>query len=247
MVDLDFPEGSYGRQNPQYRDATENMLDGVMIKMPASPSVSIYKTGNPNIAVPGGLEFVGLHKPIRKLLEAGLIVHTTDYDGKVIDDLFPDLSEDERVALLRSCDPSVLGYVVDVLHFYHQDRMQLEGITSSGGHTNWLEHIYDLIHEGEQNPFSKELTDEIDNLCNISEFDMRVLFGRTALTQEALDTLTSLIGQERVEAMQISSHCGIVLPQDVASSTRDIYNRTFLERRIPIELKILAELAKQIL
>lgn len=147
--------------NEEYRRTTDNMLGAVRIQTGWDESVvPVYESSVPHISVPGSLEFMGLYSPVAKLLQKGLKVYVDGFDGKVIDDLFTGLTESERLDLLRSCDPVLLGFAAETLRYYHPGRMCLEG-TSSSWEYNGIMKAQINTTTYKNNPLSQELTDEI--------------------------------------------------------------------------------------
>lgn len=158
--------------NEEYRRTTDNMLGAVRIYTGWDESVvPVYESSVPHLSVPGSLEFIGLCSPVEKLLQKGLRVYANGFDGKFIDDLFAGLTESERLNLLQSCDPIVLGFAAMTLRYYHAGWSDGNGIMTAQIMTT----------KYENNPLSQELTDEIagfavkKNMRTMQEIESNIL------------------------------------------------------------------------
>ena|SRR3989338_770580 len=163
-------------RNEEYRRTTDNMLEAVRIKTNWDESVvPVYESKVPHISVPGSLEFIGLYSPVEKLLQKGLGVYldpSMRFDGKFIDDLFVGLTESERLNLLQSCDPIVLGFAAMTLRYYQAGWEDGNGILTA----------QIITTSYENNPLSQELTDEIvgfvvksKNMRTMQEIELNIL------------------------------------------------------------------------
>ena len=143
----------------RYDDATGNILTGVKIRTSWDKMViPIYETRVPHIAIPGCLEFAGLHDMVQQIKAQGLKVYVDEFDGKYIEDLFPHLSRLERVRQMERTDPSIIGLVVATLFYYHEDILLEEGKREFGMQGNGILTAQKIATQYERNPFSANLS-----------------------------------------------------------------------------------------
>ena len=148
-----------------YIEATGNILENVYLY---EHEYNIYQEINPYKSVPGALEFVGLKGYLKNLENRGLRIYRDDFDGEFMDDLFPGLSDSERLNLLESRDSRLLGHASSLLHYFHQSRMGMQGkLEKDYLETNALVGLNLLRGFYENPPLSSELYKDIKSFFDI--------------------------------------------------------------------------------
>lgn len=161
--------------NKEYKDATRGILKNVNIEDVREGDISpVYETWKPHICVPGTLEFAGLYSHIEKLSKRKLLVYVDNFDGKFIDDLFPQLNEKERVGLVESCDPVVLGLVASILKYSRPEWHFLPFSKGYFGHSNdGIKDAYFFVSDMYENAlFSKGTLGDVKDYFEITKNDI---------------------------------------------------------------------------
>ena len=170
-----------------YKEETKNILSGILSKTgwdtaPTSPYETISF-----VAVPGILEFGGIYKPIKNLIQTGLPVYFEPklmhfFDKKFIPNLFKEFKEREVLDLFKKSDPKILGLAAEVLKYYHQGRIHLKNNFAikgspdgfSGYEYNGMIALSNISTNYKNKPFSKELKRAISKWFKQDNFSEKV-------------------------------------------------------------------------
>lgn len=129
MMSREEEQATRDRVKEKLKIILGNIIEGVKIgEVGREKLISDIDHCLANKPIPNVLAFVGLKDELNKIFQIDLIDKDTITAYQQMDDLFPNLSKEERIAQLKKTDPLLLDIASNLIHYNIQVKKRLAGM-----------------------------------------------------------------------------------------------------------------------